>query len=104
MKNILLLVLVLSLAGCYGGSHNLFTSTLDPVVMTNVAGEYVIQARDLTPFTSSEKAAEENAIQGAIEYCSRNGQEFKKRYALTSPKAGHKLADATLFSRCVDMS
>ena len=103
MKCNVFLISLLLLTGCTtGGSHNLITTTTDPVITTDVAGEYVIQARDLTAFTSSEKIAEENGIQGAIEHCTRLGQEFKKRYAITTPSAMRKWADATLHFRCVD--
>jgi len=103
MKCNLFLISLLLLTGCTtGGSHNLITDTTDPVISTDVAGEYVIQARDLTPFTSNVKGAEENAIQGAIKHCNSLGQEFRKRYAITTPSAMRKWADATLHFRCVD--
>jgi hypothetical protein len=102
MKNIVFVFALLSLAGCMGGSHNLITSTVDQVITTDVAGEYLIQARDTTPFVSSEKTAEENAIKVAMEYCTQLGQEYKKKYAITTPKAMQKWADATLHFRCID--
>ena len=103
MKRVYSLVLVLSICGCQtGGSHNYFTSTTDPVVPTDVDGEYVIQARDPTDFLSNVTRAEENAVKGATEHCSQMGKEFRKRYVLTSPPAPRKWADAVLHFRCVD--
>lgn len=101
MKNTFLALSVILFVGCSGGSHNLITSTTDPVISTDVAGEFVVQARDLTPIVGTVKGAEENATDAAIRHCNGLGQLFKKRYVITSPSAGGKWADATLHFRCV---
>jgi hypothetical protein len=104
LKTTVLLFAAIVVTGCASqsqSSHHLFAGTLNPVISTDVAGEYVIQARDTTAFTSSEKVAEENAIKGAIEFCNKLGQDFKKRYNIPTPAAPRKWADATLHFRCV---
>jgi hypothetical protein len=102
MKALLILIPMSVLLGCVGGSHNLITSTLDPVVETDVEGEYIIQARDLTPIVSSAKKAEENALKGGQDHCQKLGKEFKKKFVTSTPSAPQKWADATLHFRCID--
>ena len=76
-------------------------SSTSAVTITDVEGEYIIVGRDLTPIASTQKGAEDNAVEGAKEFCTTLGKEYKKKYVLTTGMLPGKPADATLFFRCV---
>lgn len=92
-KMYFVLVLFMTTIGC---------APIEPVIVTDVEGEYVIVGRDITPIVSSQKEAEKVATRGAIDFCTKLNKNFRKRYVVTSPVAPAKWADATLYFRCID--